>query len=80
MNKNYTIKPTKKQLLIIKKYWRAFQAEYDTFLNHVIGFEEAMSGETGIKDLEFFNSEGDYCGVGNIERTMKLIQRDKLEE
>lgn len=74
------IKLTKKQLDIIKLYWKMFQAEYDIFWGKLGELEKGMSQKTGIKDLEFFNSDSDWCGVGNGDRTMRLIQRGELEK
>lgn len=73
------IQPNKKQLEIMKKYWKMFQKELDCFYMDTYKIEKRMSKETGIKDLEFFQSDGDWCGIGNGDRTMSLLQRNKLE-
>lgn len=78
-NKTYKINPTKKQLGIMKLYWDMFQAEYNIFWGRIGELEKAMSKETGIKDLEFFQSDGDWCGIGNGERTMRLIHGEDLK-
>jgi len=79
VKRKYKIKPTEKQLEIIKLYWKMFNAENDIFWGKLGELEKAMSKKTGIKDLEFFQSDGDWCGVGNVDRTMGLLHREDLE-
>jgi hypothetical protein len=76
----YKVVPTKKQLNIIRLYWSLFKAEETLFWAKMGELEKKMSKETNIKELEFFNSDGDWCGVGNGSRTMKLLQRNILEK
>jgi len=41
-----------------------------------------MSKETGIVDLEFIQDSmfgGEWVGVGNVDRTMSLLQGETLE-
>jgi len=73
------ITPTKTQIAILKLYWDMFQAEQSLFYGRIGELEKAMSKKTGIKDIEFFQCDGDWVGIGNAERTMKLIQREELE-
>lgn len=73
--KKYTIKPPSKRVL--KKYWEELEVAENNFYEWVGNIEAKMEKETGIKGIEFFKdtmSEG-YVGIGNIERTMKLIHR-----
>jgi len=70
----YSITPTKKQKTIIKTYWKSLQDFENMYFSAVQNLEKLMSKETGIKDLEFFSCDGAYVGVGNADRTMKLIQ------
>jgi len=72
---------TKRQMKILKEGWKQLQKDEDDFYGLVLATEKWMSKETGIKDLEFFMSpdDGSYCGIGNEDRSMGLIQRDKLE-
>jgi len=78
-NKTYKINPTKKQLAIMKFYRDMFQVEYNIFWGRIGELEKEMSKKTGIKDLEFFQCDGDWCGIGNGERTMKLIHGENLK-
>jgi len=78
--KKYNIKPTKKQLKIMKLYWEKLQELESEFFGQVGELEEQLSHEINIKDIEFFSCDGAYVGIGNVERTMKLIQREKLED
>ena len=82
MNKKYKIKPTAKQLEIIKLYWKMLCAEQDKLWLRIGELERKMSKETGIKDLEFIQDSmfgGEWVGVGNVDRTMGLLQREDLE-
>lgn len=79
-NKKYPFQPTEEQLKIMKYYWRMFRKEEILFNMRIRELEEKMSLLTGINDLEFFISDGEYVGIGNIERTMKLHQREELED
>ena len=82
MNKKYKIKPTAKQLEIIKLYWKMLCAEQDKLWLRIGELERKMSKETGIKDLEFIQDSmfgGEWVGVGNVDRTMGLLQRGDLE-
>ena len=76
---NYTVKPTKKQLVIIKGYWKTLKKHEGDFHKRVYALEKTMSKEVGINNLEFFMCDNEYVGVGNTERTMKLLQREELE-
>ena len=72
--KKYTIKPTKKQLVIMKDGWKQLQAEEDKFYQKVVAVEKWIEIETGIKGVEFFMCDNSYVGIGNVDRTMKLVQ------
>jgi len=80
--KQYKIKPTKKQLEVIKLYWKMLKAEQDKLWLRIGELERAMSKETGIVDLEFIQDSmfgGEWVGVGNVDRTMSLLQGETLE-
>jgi len=81
MKKKYPIKPTDKQLNLMKLYWAMLGCEETRFYAKVYELEKKMHEDTGINDLEFFMSEdGYFCGIGNIERTMDLIHSPELEK
>lgn len=79
--KKYKIKPTKKQLDIMKDYWKRFQKRENYFYQDINKLENEMVKKTGIKGIEFFFAEYGGCvGIGNISRTMKLIHGEELVE
>ena len=78
MGKTYTIVPNKKQLKAIKGYWKLFCSTQDEFYAAVGRIENLMESETGIKGIEFIHTDMGWCGVGNADRTMKLIQLDPV--
>lgn len=79
-NKTNTLKPTKKQLEIMKLYWAMLHQEEVHFQARVFEMERSLSNATGLEDLEFFKCDGDYVGIGNVERTIPLIQAKELEK
>jgi len=55
---------------------------YDEFWSHVQLIEKNMAEDSGIKDMEFIKDEmcgGEWVGIGNVSRTMALLQREDLE-
>jgi len=77
--KNYPIKPTKKQLKIIKEGWKRFCRDQDRFYADIQIIEKWMQRKTGIKGIEFFRADyGDWVGVGTVDRDMALIQLDPV--
>jgi len=81
MKKKYPIHPTKNQMEVMKLYWSMLQTEYSLFYSRVGQLERDMSDAAKIDGLEFFLSEdGYYCGIGNVDRTLNLIQQEKLEK
>jgi len=80
MKNKYPIKPTEKQLNLMKLYWAMLGCEETHFFAKVYELEKKMCEDTEINDLEFFQVDNDFVGIGNIERTMALIQREQLEK
>jgi len=78
----WKIRPTKKQLAVMKASWNLFKEIQDAYYNNIFNLEKKMSKETGIKDLEFIHDSMcmGWAGIGNGERTMKLYQREELEK
>ncbi len=70
-------KLNKKQINKLKKYWRILKILEDSFLESVGDLEKAMSEELNIEDLEFFFCDG-YCGIGDVRRTIKLVNSYEL--
>lgn len=71
---------TKSEIKKLKKYWKQLQKLQNDFDFRIGGLERAMQYDLKMKDLEFFMSDGGYCGIGNIPRTIKLIHAEELEE
>lgn len=70
-NKKYT----PKQKRVIEKYWKLLQEYLDIHYNYVRKLETGMQMDTGIDDIEFIvGCDGNYCGVGTMSRSHKLIQ------
>ena len=79
--KIYKIKPNKAQMKVLREGWKQFKKDFDVFWGLISATEKWMSEETGIKGIEFFKDDmcGDWCGIGNADRSMALIQREELE-
>ena len=56
---------------------RDIENEYYSRLNEL---ENNLQHETRIKDIEFFFCDNECAGIGNLERTMKLIHAEELEK
>ena len=80
--KKYKVIPTKKQINIIKLYWKMFVATESAFYGQIGELERGMSKKTGIENLEFYHDEmcSGWVGIGQYGRDMKLIFREELEK
>lgn len=79
MKKRYKIKPTQAQLKEIKRYYELFKEAETIYWVEMAKYEVRMEKATGIKGIEFILCDGEIVGVGNIDRTMRLIHREELE-
>ena len=70
---------TKEEVKKLKKYWKEVKKIEEDFDFAIRLLENRMQKNLKIKDLEFFWNDG-YCGIGNISRTIKLLDSEKLEE
>lgn len=73
-------KITKQLLKKLKPYWKkvlAIEAEYCGRLGQL---EYRMEKKTGIKGIEFYKCDGEIVGIGNLARTMPLIQSEELDK
>ncbi len=81
-SKKYKVIPTKEQLKIIKEGWKRFRFIQDNAFEQMGRIEKNMSKETGIKGLQLLHDEMcmGWYGIGNVSRTMPLLQREELEK
>ena len=77
--KKYKIKVDKKLIRRLKKYWKAAMILQDEFYEELFKLEKLMEKETKIEGIEFFIPEGGIVGIGNAQRTMRLIHAHELE-
>ena len=80
MRRKYKIKVTKKLLKQLKPFWRKLQKIQNIYNSKIVKLEEEMVKKTGIKNIEFFFCDNDIVGIGNVERTMRLIRDREIEE
>jgi len=73
------IKLTHEQLEKLKFWWKIFQQAENEYWQRVGDLERKISKHVGIKDIEIFHSDNTAVGIGNYDRTMPLIHREKLE-
>jgi hypothetical protein len=76
--KKYKIKVDKKLLKRLKIFWKFFKIIENKYWNDINKLEEDFKKEFGI-NIEFFHCDGGCVGIGNYDRTMKLIHKDELE-
>lgn len=79
MKKKYKIKVTKKLFKQVKLFWKELQKIRDSYNIKVSDLERKMAKKTGIENIEFFSCDNDIVGIGNVERTMRLINDVELE-
>jgi biotin synthase-like enzyme len=62
---------------LVKEYFQELDAIENECFDRVRALERFMQNETGIKDLEFFYSDGCIVGIGTPtrEKKLKLIHR-----
>lgn len=73
-------KMTRKELIKkLKPYWKKARELENTFYAGIDSLEREMSKESGVPDLEIFLCDGSMVGIGNYDRTMKLIFSSELE-
>ena len=53
------------------------KSEFD---GRVYDLEKELEREVNVEGIEFFMCDNEYVGVGNADRTMRLIQTDELEK
>jgi hypothetical protein len=78
--KPYNVKITKKQKELIKNYWHQLKDIKSEFDSRVSDLEKELEREVNVEGIEFFMCDNEYVGVGNADRTMRLIQTDELEK
>jgi hypothetical protein len=64
----------------MKDGWKNLKYAQEVFYKDVDMIQKAMSLLSKIEGLEFFMCDNEYVGIGNVEKTMKLIQREELEK
>ena len=74
------IKITRKLLRILKVYTKIYGKIEGKYYKELNRLEKMMERETGIEGIEFFFVDNELAGIGNAERTMKLIHRNRLEK
>ena len=73
--KEYTIKPNKKLIKNLKKYWQQIEMIENEYWAQIALMEHQIEEETGMIGIELFHCDGSIVGIGNTDRTMKLIHR-----
>lgn len=76
--KKYKIKVTKTLLKKLKPYWKEVQRLENDYYIKLTQLEENMSKKLKINNLEFIHCNG-IVGIGNVERTIRLIHDSELK-
>ena len=77
--KKYKIKKTKELLQQLKPFWKKQKDLMNEFYGKLFELELQMEKETGIKGITFFLADNEIVGIGNLERTMALIQKEEFK-
>ena len=78
MRKKGKIKVTKKLLKQLKPFWQELQKIQGSYNIKIAELEERMARKTGIENIEFFFCDNEIVGIGNVERTIRLIRDTEL--
>ena len=78
MRKKRKIKVTRKLLKQLKPFWQELQKIQGSYNIKIAELEERMAKKTGIENIEFFFCDNEIVGIGNVERTIRLIRDTEL--
>jgi len=73
-------KLNKKQMYWVRHYWNNLQKIQEDYWSKVNIVEACMAEDTGIPDIEFIWVNNAIIGVGNVSKTIELIQTDEMEK
>jgi len=74
------MKNNKELIKKLNPYWQKAKKIEEEFYSKIEKLERKMFKELKIKDLELFICDGSIVGVGNYNRTMKLILVHQIKE
>jgi hypothetical protein len=74
------IKVTPKLLKQLNMFWPAVELLEEKYWEEINKLEKGLEELTGIKDIIIFHSDGEIVGIGNMEKTIRLIHRHEIEE
>jgi hypothetical protein len=75
-----TIKVTPKLLKQLHMFWPAIELLEEKYWKEVNKLEKELEELTGIENIDIYHSDNSIVGIGNAERTMRLIYRHEIEE
>jgi hypothetical protein len=61
-------------------FWPAVELLEEKYWEEINKLEKGLEELTGIKDIIIFHSDGEIVGIGNMEKTIRLIHRHEIEE
>jgi len=70
---------TRTQIDRLKPYWKQKEQCTDKYFASLCKIETSMSKELGIKGMEFVWCDNYICGIGDEDRTIKLVPDHQLE-
>lgn len=76
----YKIRNTKSLRRKLFPFHDEYQCICDEFHEKRAVIEGKMEKATRIEGVEFFYGDGDYIGIGNMDRTMPLIFFEDIEK
>ena len=78
MRKKGKIKVTRKLLKQLKPFWQELQKIQGSYNIKIAELEEGMAKKTGVENIEFLFCDNEIVGIGNVERTIRLIRDTEL--
>ena len=70
---------TKELIKKLKPFWKEMRERQTSFFRNLSEIEARMEKETKIKGIEFFFCDGEIVGIGNADRSLKLVHDSELE-
>jgi hypothetical protein len=74
------MKVTPKLIKQLHLYWPKIELVQDRYWAEINKMEKELEELTGIKNIDIYHADNSIVGIGNAERTIRLIHKHEIEE
>lgn len=74
------MKKSKKLIKTLQPFWKRFKELESQYHTKIAILETEMEDKIKIKGIEFYFCDGECAGIGTVDRKLKLIHNQELEE